>query len=329
MLTIIAEIGSVHDGSIGNAICLIDAAADAGANAVKFQTHIAEAETIKDAPNPSYFKDESRFDYFERTSFSVTEWGRIAEKCNSRGVQFISSPFSLEAIDLLKSVGVTQFKVPSGEVSNVPLLEKLAEIQSPVLLSSGMSNWDDLDRAVSILKPNCDLTVMQCTSEYPCRPEGVGLNIIKEMQARYSTPVGFSDHTMGMAAALGAVCSGAQTIEKHFTFSRLMYGSDAKHSMEPKEFAEMIRELNTLALMLDNPVDKSSSDSFHEMKQIFEKSIVASRRCASGELLTMEMMAFKKPGNGIPAAEYRNLIGKKLVSDLSKDQMIKPEDLLN
>ena len=218
---IIAEVGSVHDGSFGNAGKLIDAAAACGADAVKFQTHIAEAETLADAPSPSYFRAEPRQAYFRRTGFTEDQWRGLADRAASRGMMFLSSPFSLEAVDLLESIGVPLYKVPSGEITNLPLLERLAETGKPVLLSSGMSSWDELDAAVRVFAAAGPLTILQCSSVYPCPPERVGLNVMLEMRARYGVPVGYSDHTMGAAAPLAAAALGASVIEKHFAFSRL------------------------------------------------------------------------------------------------------------
>jgi N-acetylneuraminate synthase len=326
-ITLIAEIGSVHDGSFGNATKLIEAAAQAGAQAVKFQTHIAEAETLHDAPMPPYFKGEPRFEYFNRTAFNLTQWRELAAFANDHGVQFLSSPFSLEAVDLLEEVGVDVYKIPSGEVSNIPLMEKIATTGKPSLLSSGMSDWDELDAAVAALRPGGPITVLQCSSAYPCPPERVGLNVMIEMRERYETAVGYSDHTLGVAAPLAAAALGASVIEKHFTFSKLMYGSDAKNSMEPPEFKKLSEALAEIALILSNPVDKADTAPYREMKMIFEKSIVAKTALPAGHVLSEHDLAFKKPGDGIPAARFKDLIGRRLTADLGPDEKIGKEHL--
>jgi N,N'-diacetyllegionaminate synthase len=327
MMRIIAEIGSVHDGSFGNAQRLIEAAAQAGADTVKFQTHIAEAESLADAPAPGYFSDEPRLAYFKRTGFTAEQWKRLARQAEASKVTFLSSPFSLEAVDLLEEVGVQGYKVPSGEVTNVPLLERIARTRKPALLSSGMSNWAELDRAVGVLKPACELTVLQCSTAYPCPPEQVGLNVIPEMRKRYGTAVGFSDHTTGSAAAFAAAALGASVVEKHFAFSRLMYGSDAKHSMEPPEFAAFCRGLREIWRMQACPVDKNDLAPYRDMKRIFEKSVVTARAVKAGTTLSAEMLAFKKPGDGIPAADYRGLIGRRVRRDLAADTKLSMSDL--
>lgn len=327
-LTIIAEVGSVHDGSIGNALRLIDAAADCGAHVVKFQTHIPGAESLVDAPSPGYFIDEPRFEYFQRTSFSLAQWMRISKHCEDVGVGFLSSPFSLEAVDLLETVNVSLYKIPSGEVTNSPLLERISKTGKPIYLSSGMSNWSELDQAVSILKSGGPLTIMQCTSAYPCAPTSVGLNVISEMRNRYGLDVGFSDHTLGFAASIGAVVLGANVVEKHFTFSKLMYGSDAKHSMEPVEFKRFCHEISEAFIMREGNIDKNDLSTFEAMKEIFEKSIVLSRPMEKGTILSFKDLAFKKPGNGIKAARYLDVIGRKICKDLPIDKKLDWEDLI-
>ncbi|MEW5704577.1 MAG: N-acetylneuraminate synthase family protein [Pseudomonadota bacterium] len=327
MNKIIAEIGSVHDGSFGNACKLIEAAAACGADAVKFQTHIAAAETLRDAPAPPYFKGESRFAYFTRTAFTVEQHRALAKRCADSGVEFLSSPFSLEAVDLLEEAGVSAYKIPSGEVTNLPLIERVAATGKPVFLSSGMSDWAELDAAVAVLSGGGPLTVLQCTSLYPCPPERVGLNVIAEMRDRWGVPVGFSDHTLGAAAAFAAAALGASVVEKHFTFSRRMYGSDAAHSMEPDEFRIFCKGLRDIWTMTANPIDKDDLAPCRDMKPIFEKSIVTACPVAAGTVLTREMLAFKKPGDGISAALYRDVIGKKVVRDLPADHMLQTADL--
>ena len=227
-LTLIAEIGSVHDGSFGNA-----KQADRGGRRHAAPTSSSSRPTSRrrrrwpNAPTPAYFKGEPRMEYFRRTGFSVPQWKELKAHAREVGVGFLSSPFSEAAVDLLEEVGVDAYKIPSGEVTNLPMLERVAATGKPCYLSSGMSDWAELDAAVGALRPGGPLVVMQCTSAYPCPPERVGLNVIGEMAARWGLPVGFSDHTLGPAAAIAAVAVGAVVVEKHFTFSRLMYGSDA------------------------------------------------------------------------------------------------------
>lgn len=323
---LIAEIGSVHDGSFGNAGKLIEAAAASGAQAVKFQTHLAEAESLPDAPAPAYFSAEPRLDYFRRTGFSLEQWRSLAAQAQACGVIFLSSPFSLEAVDLLEQIDLVAYKIPSGEVSNLPLLERVAATGKPVLLSSGMSNWSELDQAVAVLRQGGPVTIMQCSSIYPCPPERVGLNILREMQERYDLPVGFSDHTLGLGAAIAAAALGATVIEKHFTFSRLMYGSDAQHSMEPTAFHQLAEALQEVWQIQAHPVNKDDLTPYWSMKQIFEKSIVTACPLAAGTVLQREHLWFKKPGDGIPAAQYQQVVGRCVLQALPANYQLQRSD---
>lgn len=327
---LIAEVGSVHDGSFGNAKKLIDLAAQCGADAVKFQTHISDAETLPNAASPSYFKDESRAEYFRRTEFSKSMWRELAEHAQDIGICFLSSPFSLEAVDLLEDIEMLAYKIPSGEVTNLPLIQKIAQVQKPVLLSSGMSNWGELDQAVATLSDVPWLSIMQCTSAYPCSAKMVGLNIIDEIHDRYPNVVlGFSDHTLGPAAAIAAAGRGALVIEKHLTFSRHMYGSDAKHSMEPQEFAQLSRWLEEVWSMMDSPVDKNVfRDDILEMKKIFEKSIVLKKEISKGMQLVFEDLSFKKPGDGIAARHYEQVLGRITTRNLKTNHKLTWDDLI-
>jgi N,N'-diacetyllegionaminate synthase len=328
---IIAEIGNSHEGSLGLAKQFIRSAAECGVDAVKMQTHIFEAESLLDAPNPPYFKDETRKEYFERTSFTLEQWKALKNYSEKDlGIDFFSSPFSLEAVDLLEKVGMNTYKIASGEVNNIPLLEKIAKTGKRVLLSSGMSSWMELDEAVRTLQSNgCkDLIVLQCTSEYPCPPKEAGLNVLGEIEKRYKgIVIGYSDHTMGIAVPLAAVIKGAKVIEKHFTLSQKMYGSDAMNSTEPKEFKNLVDEIRKVEIVLSNNIDKDEKvKSLGEMKMTFEKSIVSSRSLKKSEIISFEDLSFKKPGNGIPARMYKEIIGKKLNKSILKNYKLKSED---
>jgi N-acetylneuraminate synthase len=326
---IFAEVGSVHDGSFGNAQKLIEAAAQSGADAVKFQIHIASAETLQDAPAPPFFKGEPRYQYFERTAFRVDQWIGLKDLCRDLNVEFLASPFSIEAIELLESIGVARYKIPSGEVTNLPLLESVARTGKPILLSTGMSPWTELDQAVALIRRfHSSLTILQCTSEYPCTYEHVGLNVMMEMRERYGLPVGLSDHTLTPYASLAAVTLGASVIEKHFTFSRLMYGSDARHSLEPLEFAELVKGIRAVETMMASKVDKDEAASrLAEMKQIFEKSVVSTVDIPDGATITAEMISVKKPGTGIPARKLPEVIGRRAAHDIARDTLLREEDL--
>lgn len=328
---IIAEIGNAHEGSVGLAKCFIKAAADCGVNAVKFQTHMFGAESLPDAPNPSYFKDETRKEYFERTAFNLTQWRELKryteEKC---GIEFMSSVFSMEAVDLLEEIDVRRYKIPSGEVTNFPLLEKVANTKKPVLLSSGMSAWHELDGAMNVLKLNgCEnITILQCTSIYPCPLEKIGLNVLLELKDRYNFPVGLSDHTLGFSASIAAVALGAKVIEKHVTLSRRMYGSDVKHSLEPDDFKLLVKEIRDMEKAVSSEVDKDKlAKELKEIKITFEKSIVAKRNIPRGTTISFDMIAFRKPGDGVRADKYREIVGRVAKVNIVTNTKIREEML--
>jgi len=327
-MKIIAEIGSVHDGSFDAAVRLIEAAADCGADTVKFQVHIPEVESLADAPNPPHFTDETRMEYFQRTAFTPEQWATLKVAAEDSGLVFLASCFSQEALDLLEKIGVSAHKVPSGEVTNLPLLEKIVATGKPVYLSSGMSNWKELDAAVNILGKGGPLTIMQCSSLYPCPPERAGLNVIGELWKRYSHPVGFSDHSDGIGIAVAAAASGATVIEKHFTLSRTMYGSDAPYATEPKFFAEMCAELHRVWVALGNQVDKDDLGPYREMKRVFEKSVCTTKPILAGATLTVRDLACKKPGDGISAARFTEVVGRTIKHDLPADHKLNEEDLV-
>lgn len=325
---IIAEFGMLHEGSIGTAMRMADAAKEIGADAVKYQTHIADAETRKNAPVPKYFSGEPRWDYFTRTAFSLEQWKALKAHCDEIGIEFMSSPFSLEAVDVLEEVGMQRYKVPSGEVTNIPFLERVGKTGKPVILSSGMSPWNEIDRAVETIKKSGNhLTVLQCTSMYPTPLEKVGLNVIQEMAKRYQCPVGLSDQSLTNYAGFAAAALGVAMIEKHITLSRWVYGSDAKHSVEPHEFKEFVAGVRAIEAMRANPVDKNDISAVAEMKPIFEKSVVAARDLPAGQALAFEDMRFKKPGTGLRADRYREVIGKQLKNPVARDEDILTDNL--
>lgn len=326
---IIAEIGMTHDGSLGQALALTQAAVEAGVDAVKYQLHISDAETIHNAPQPPYFKAEPRYEFFKRTAFNEEQWKIIKKQCETNGVKFIVSPFSIEAVKILERVGVDAIKIPSGEITNIPYLEYIAKLGIPVIISSGMSSWKELCDCIKIFEDgNCDYAIMQCTSEYPCPPEAVGLNVIDQIKEKYQgIPVGLSDHSEGIWAAIAAWMKGATIIEKHFTLSKKMYGPDAKMSMEPEEMQFLCESIKNLEAALQNPVSKENTDKFCEMKKIFQKSIVAICEIPKGAVLTEEMIGYKKPGIGLETKYYRNILGKKVKRDLRFDDIIYEGDI--
>ena len=324
-VNVIAEVGMTHDGSLGHAIRMAETAAECGVDAVKFQLHDAQAETTRGAPSPPYFKHETRWEYFERTAFTDDEWARLKQASEDAGVEFLCSVFSVEAVERLEGIGVGRYKIGSGEVTNLELVRRVAETRKPVLLTSGMSSWAELDAAVTAAGD--DVTVLQCTSQYPTPPERVGLNVFAELRERYARPVGFSDHTLGNVAAFAAVTLGATVVEKHFTLSRDMYGPDARFATEPAEFEELVDGIRELETMLANPIDKDDLAPLAEMKEVFEKSVVSTREIPAGAAISRDMVAAKKPGTGIPARMLPEVLGRTARVDIAADTVL-TEDLL-
>jgi N,N'-diacetyllegionaminate synthase len=322
---IIAEAGMNHDGSLGNAIRLAEVAAEAGTDAVKFQLHDAAAETTRDAPSPPYFQHETRWEYFERTAFSDEQWQALKNACGAAGIEFLCSAFSVEAIRRLEAVGVARHKIPSGEVTNLELVRAAAATGKPVLLSSGMSSLAELDVAVEAAGQN--VTVLQCTSAYPTPPERVGLNLLAELRERYGRPVGLSDHSAGPYAAFAAVALGASVVEKHFTLSRELYGPDAALALEPAELEELVEGIREIEAMLASPVDKDDLGPYAEMKQVFEKSVVAAADIPAGAVIERAMLGAKKPGTGIPARRLDEVVGRTARTDIPADTVL-TEDAL-
>jgi N,N'-diacetyllegionaminate synthase len=322
---IVAEAGMNHDGSLGNAIRMAEVAAECGADAIKFQLHDADAETVRDAPPPPYFTHESRWEYFRRTAFSDDEWRTLKGACDGAGIEFFCSVFSLAALRRLEALGVSRYKIGSGEVTNLALVRAAAETGKPLLLSSGMSSWAELDAAVDAAGEH--VTVLQCTSAYPTPPERVGLNLLADLRERYGKPVGLSDHTLGPYAAFAAVALGAVAIEKHFTLSKEMYGPDAALALEPYELEELVDGIREIERMLAAPVDKDDVEPFAEMKRVFEKSVVALTDIPAGALLEETMLGAKKPGTGIPARRLPELVGRRARTDIPADTVV-TEDAL-
>jgi sialic acid synthase SpsE len=322
---VIAEAGMNHDGSLGNAIRLAEVAAAAGADAVKFQLHDAAAETTRDAPSPPYFSRETRWEYFERTAFTDAQWRTLKEACEAAEIEFLCSVFSVEALRRVESIGVARHKIPSGEVTNLELVRAATATGKPVLLSSGMSSWAELDAAVEAAGE--DVTILQCTSAYPTPPERVGLNLLRELRDRYGRPVGLSDHTVGPYAAFAAVALGAEVVEKHFTLSREAYGPDAALALEPGELEELVDGIREIEAMLESPVDKDDLEPYGEMKQVFEKSVVATTAIPAGTVIERAMLAAKKPGTGIPARRLDEVVGRTARADIAADTVL-TEDVL-
>ncbi len=318
----IGEIGQAHEGSVALAHSYIDALANAGANAAKFQVHIADAESsiYEDFRVKMPYQNGSRFDYWKSMEFSAKEWAGLKNHCEKAGLDFLASPFSLAAVELLNEIGVSAFKIGSGEVDNLPMLDKIAETGKPVILSSGMSSWAELDRAVGLLQSRGrTVSVLQCTTAYPAKPHQWGLNVLYEMSQRYQVPVGLSDHSGDIFACLAAAALGARILEFHITFDKRMSNPDASASLTVRQANTLISGVRRIETALNFPVDKDANATFTRLKSLFGKSLAVNRDLRKGERIQCADLETKKPaGFGVSAARYQEVLGKTLTRDIAQ-----------
>ena len=328
---VIAEVAQAHDGSLGNAHAYIDAVAAAGADAIKFQTHIAAAESTRAEPWRVKFsrQDATRFDYWTRMQFTEPQWRDLAAHARDAGLVFLSTPFSFEAVDLLERLDVPAWKVGSGEVNNLPLLAYMARTKKPVLLSSGMSPWADLDAAVATIRDQgATVALFQCTTAYPCPPEQIGLNVMEELRTRYGCPVGLSDHSGTIYPGLAPATLGANMVEVHVVFSRECFGPDTPASVTTRELAQLVEGIRFIETMRAHPVNKDAMAAEKaEARRIFGKSLVAARDLPAGHLLGRDDLALKKPGTGIPAAKLEAYVGRRVTRALPFDTLLTEDDV--
>lgn len=328
---IIAEVAQAHDGSLGMAHAYIDAVAKAGADAVKFQTHIAAEESSEQDTWRVKFsrQDATRYDYWKRMEFTEPQWQELKRHAEEKGLVFLSSPFSLAAIRLLERIGVPAWKLASGEVTNRLFLDAMISTGKPVLVSSGMSYVEELDATVSHLKDaGTPVAVFQCTTAYPCPPEKIGLNLIPELAARYDCPVGLSDHSGTPYPSLAAVTLGARLIEVHITFSREMFGPDVSSSLTTREFGEMVEGVRFIERSLANPLQKNTAaGQLDQLRRMFGQSLVAAVDLPVGTVLAREHLSCRKPGYGIPSSDVEAVIGKTIRRAVKATAFLGMEDL--
>lgn len=328
---LIAEIAQAHDGSLGILHSYIDAVAQTGVQAIKFQMHIAEAESSIHEPFRVLFskEDATRFDYWKRMEFTLEQWKAIKQHCDAVGLDFICSPFSNLAVDWLEMIGVKAYKVGSGEVNNFLLLEKIRQTGKPVIISSGMSNFEELDETVAFLKSNnADFSILQCTTAYPTQPEQYGFGVMQELKERYQVPVGFSDHSAKISTGIAAVALGAEILEFHVVFHRSMFGPDALASLTIEETKQLVAAVNDIHLAQNSLINKNNNDTFKSLKSIFEKSLAINKELPAGHILTFADLESKKPkGFGISAADFQKVIGRILKTDKKQWDFLNEEDL--
>ncbi len=311
---LIAEVGLAHDGSLGAAHAFVSAAAETGVDAIKFQTHIAteESSRYEQFRVKVFPQDATRFDYWQRTAFEKSQWLELADHCRELGIQFLSSPFSELAVEWLLECNVPAWKVASGEVTNLPLLKKMASTDKPVLLSSGMSSWNELTRSVDYLQSlEARFGLFQCTTAYPCPPETWGLNVIEEMATKYGCPVGLSDHSGTIYPGLAARMLGASMLEFHVVFNKQQFGPDTKASLTFEQTSDLVKGVRSIETALKHPVDKDEqAASKADLKQMFSKSLYARTDIDVGTRLTVDHLDVRKPLIGLPASEMEGVIGK-------------------
>lgn len=325
---IIAEAGVNHNGDIEIAKKLIDAAVEAGADAVKFQTFRAEKVVCKTAKKAEYQlettdQSETQQDMLKKLELTEQMHKVLMEYCAKKKILFLSTPFDIESVKFLSGLGMQIFKIPSGEITNLPYLREIAGQQKKVILSTGMSNMDEVKAAVNVLKDNGtkDITILHCNTQYPTPASDVNLLAMVKMREELGIPVGYSDHTQGIEVPIAAAALGAVVIEKHFTLDKNMEGPDHKASLEPQELKQMVEGTRKTELALGSGI-KQASESEKPNVEIVRKSIVAAVSIKKGEKYTEENLTTKRPGNGISPMRWDEIIGMTADRDYEMDEMI-------
>lgn len=325
---IIAEAGVNHNGDFALAKRMVDAAAKAGADYIKFQTFIPQKLVSKFARKAEYQKEttgseESQLEMLEKLVLTQENFRELAEYCGQKQIGFISTPFDLESIDFLDSVTMDFWKLPSGEITNLPYLMKIGQTKKTVVLSTGMSTIQEVKDAVSVLQKagTTEITLLHCNTQYPTPMQDVNLKAMQTLKEQLHLPVGYSDHTKGIEVPVAAVAMGATVIEKHFTLDKTMEGPDHKASLEPEELKTMVQAIRNIEQALGNG-EKEPSPSEQENIPVVRKSIVAKYSIRKGETFTEENLTVKRPGNGISPMRWYEMIGKKAVRDFSEDEPV-------
>lgn len=323
---IIAEAGVNHNGSAELAKRLVDAAADAGCDAVKFQTFKAADLVEPDAPKADYQKRnaknraESQYEMLKKLELSKSDTRMLKAYCRKRGILFLSSPFDCDSADFLRRLGMPIFKIPSGEITNLPYLRRINSFGCGVILSTGMATLAEISAALKVLR-DCKVSLLHCTTEYPCPFDAVNLNAMLTMKRRFRLPVGYSDHTRGIEVSVAAVALGAEIIEKHFTLSREMEGPDHKASLEPDELKRLVASIRNVSAALGDGAKRPSAVEAKNAA-IARKSIVAKRRIKKGELFSDANLAAKRPATGISPMKWDSVVGKPAPRDFEKNERI-------
>lgn len=330
---IIAEAGVNHNGVPELARKLVDAAVEANTDAVKFQTFCARRLAGPDAPKADYQiettgSEESQLEMLERLELSPQAHRDLMAYCEQKGILFLSTPFDQQSADLLEELGLPAFKIPSGEITNLPFLAHVAAKGKPMIVSTGMSDMDEVAAAVEVIRAagNDELVLLHCVSNYPADPADANLRAMASLSARFDVPVGFSDHTLGIEIALAAVALGACVIEKHFTLDRNMEGPDHRASLEPDELSAMVLAIRKVESALGDG-DKRPAAGEGATARMARKSLVAARDIRAGEVLQADMIAVTRPGTGMPASMLERVIGRTLACDVSAGTVLREEML--
>lgn len=325
---IIAEAGVNHNGDINLAKRLIDKAIEAKVDAVKFQTFISENVVSKNAKKADYQVkntekgEETQLEMVKKLELSFKEFEELKKYCDDKGIEFLSTPFDFESIEFLKNLGMKTWKIPSGEITNLPYLRKISKIADKIILSTGMSDLEEIKSALKILNFDKNkISVLHCNTEYPTPMKDVNLKAMSLLKKEFDVEIGYSDHTLGIEVPVAAVAMGAKIIEKHFTLDKTMEGPDHRASLEPEELKEMVRSIRNIELALGIE-KKEASPSEIKNKEIARKSIVAKRNIRKDEIFSEENLTVKRPGNGISPMRWDEIIGKKAIKDFEEDELI-------
>jgi len=325
---IIAEAGVNHNGSFELACKLVDAAKKAGADCIKFQTFVSENLVSRNARKAEYQKaatggDDSQLDMLRKLELSFEEFVKLQRYSAEVGIDFISTPFDFESIDFLQTLDLPFWKIPSGEMTNLPYLLALAKTGKRAVVSTGMCSMEDIEAAVNVLRENGtpEIILLHCNTEYPTPYRDVNLRAMQTLQAHFGVEVGYSDHTQGIAVPIAAVALGAAVIEKHFTLDKNMEGPDHKASLEPDELAEMVTQIRNIENALGTG-EKTPSESERKNMNIARKSIVARRPICVGECFTEENITVKRPGSGISPMRWFEVLGQTACRDFAEDELI-------
>ncbi|MGF7400331.1 N-acetylneuraminate synthase [Thermoanaerobacterium thermosaccharolyticum] len=325
---IIAEAGVNHNGDIENAKKLIYVAKKSGADAVKFQTFKSEKVISKFAQKAEYQKEttgesDTQLDMVKKLELPYKDFKELKKYCDEVEINFMSTPFDLDSIEFLNELNIDVFKIPSGEITNLPYLIKIAQTNKPIIMSTGMSTLDEIEAAINILRQNGsgEITLLHCTTEYPAPYKDVNLRAMKTLRERFKVNVGYSDHTKGIEIPIAAVAMGATVIEKHFTLDRNMEGPDHKASLEPDELKAMVQAIRNVESALGDGIKRPTESEIKNIA-IARKSIIAKRDIKKGEIFTEENITVKRPGNGISPMKWFEVLGKTAVRDFKEDELI-------